>query len=533
MKKFLFKHYLKQKNSIIAYFIILLILSLFSSVIPLIIKYIIDLAFKSNHSYAIEQKYILIIVIFIIFIVLNISKVLLNNRIINNSNVLLRKSLMKRIMGSKYRYIVEKKGVILQVLADDLPYCQSILTSVIFELVVQIFTFSAVLIILFNMNINISIFLVSAIPLYILISIFCGKKIEIINENYLKFRDKMNENINNVISNIKVLKNNTDSPNYVENFYLSINRIFTWYKKKGKTDSLITALYVSLQSILIMIVILYGSNLVLHNKLSLGSFIAFVMYSFSFFGPLQAIIDLIIGYRTAKVSVKRVYTLFNLPYEEDIQTSNINTTTFSNGDILINELDLVVGKNHKIYEKLSGRFNRGYLNFIKGHNGVGKTTLIYDLYRLYEVPNDKIFIDGIDINHIDLNTLRRNIEVIYQDEQYTSDVINIPDKNIIKKSNSLLGKDIQDFIEYYRDSFINKEFIQELSGGKQQLYRFINAIAKVPEILIIDEGFSNMDVETKENCIRLLKKIRNEITIIIITHDNVNYDESDYVLQIG
>lgn len=109
MKKFLFKHYLKQKNSIIAYFIILLILSLFSSVIPLIIKYIIDLAFKSNHSYAIEQKYILIIVIFIIFIVLNISKVLLNNRIINNSNVLLRKSLMKRIMGSKYRYIVEKK----------------------------------------------------------------------------------------------------------------------------------------------------------------------------------------------------------------------------------------------------------------------------------------------------------------------------------------------------------------------------------------------------------------------------------------
>lgn len=228
-----------------------------------------------------------------------------------------------------------------------------------------------------------------------------------------------------------------------------------------------------------------------------------------------------------------MYTLFNLPYEEDIQTSNINTTTFSNGDILINELDLVVGKNHKIYEKLSGRFNRGYLNFIKGHNGVGKTTLIYDLYRLYEVPNDKIFIDGIDINHIDLNTLRRNIEVIYQDEQYTSDVINIPDKNIIKKSNSLLGKDIQDFIEYYRDSFINKEFIQELSGGKQQLYRFINAIAKVPEILIIDEGFSNMDVETKENCIRLLKKIRNEITIIIITHDNVNYDESDYVLQIG
>lgn len=173
--------------------------------------------------------------------------------------------------------------MILQVLADDLPYCQSILTSVIFELVVQIFTFSAVLIILFNMNINISIFLVSAIPLYILISIFCGKKIEIINENYLKFRDKMNENINNVISNIKVLKNNTDSPNYVENFYLSINRIFTWYKKKGKTDSLITALYVSLQSILIMIVILYGSNLVLHNKLSLGSFIAFVMYSFSFF----------------------------------------------------------------------------------------------------------------------------------------------------------------------------------------------------------------------------------------------------------
>lgn len=164
------------------------------------------------------------------------------------------------------------------------------------------------------------------------------------------------------------------------------------------------------------------------------------------------------------------------------------------------------------------------INFILGKNGSGKTSFVNSILRFYQTK-DAVFIDSIDIMNFSLKEIRSKVRVIFQENLIIND-------NLAEIIAEIDDFKIIEFMNGFSNVFSDKEFVSELSGGQKQLLSFFYTLSKSPKILIIDEGFSNMDTYTLEKCMNFLYKLCSDILIIIISHDlkYMKKDQSNIIL---
>lgn len=511
MNSFLLKYYKKQKWSILFCFIFLLFISLVTMGVPLILQFMIDQSFSSNKIIGVPGLAILATAL--LLIIISGANTLLQNKIANKTNLTIRRDLMNKIKRIPILEIENQRSKIIQILLDDVPYCQSILIQYFFKFVIQIITFITISVILIITNIKMGLILILSIPIYILFFLFFSNKIEKINSHFLLSRDSSIDDINNIMSNMKILKGtHKQKRTFFHDFENSITKIYYWFQKHSEINAGLNVIYLSLQMIIIIAIAIYGNHLVVQNEITIGVYVAFIMYAFTFFGPIQTLMSIGIGYKTSMVSVRRVFDLYNIDEEFDCEKSN---KKINKGLISVRDYSLPYN-NTKTKKGISFALHPGKINIIKGENGSGKTTFIHSLFRFHEVSNNTIFIDSVDINQFSTDELRSKIAIVYQEGQVISK--NIDDHNI-HTSERESGESFNKFVENVTRDFKNKSYVNELSGGRKQLLSFLHALSKSPEILIIDEGFSNMDVQTVNVCMDYLYQICEETIVVIVTHD--------------
>ena len=512
MFSFLMKYYLKQKIKIISLFIVSLFLSLTIASIPLLVRNIIDYFTLNKFE---NNIFVIVLLISILFILLNPIQPLLLNSIINKTNIQLRKDIMEKLKTKKIKDINKNSDKILQVIVNDVPVCQSLLTSFTFNIIIQLITFICIVFALLHLHLKLGLILLLSLPIYICIFFIFGRKLEEINTNYLSIRDKLSYYIQNIISNNNILKHSVNKEKtFYHKYEKSLDKISYWYRKQGIVDSLIKALFISLQVVIFLFVVFYGKELIEKGQITVGSYVAFVMFIFNFFTPIQEIISLLMNYKTAMVSVRRVYQIYTLKDENDLLKNKYN---FNINIINVNNYSLSY-LEHQNRELISFTIKPKILNFLVGNNGSGKTTFIKVLNGYIDVADGVIKIGSRDINSISLECLRVNIRTLYQSPQVVDDEI-ISFLDDYKKQKSYMNIQIVELIEGHLYKFKNKQYIDDLSGGEKQLLCFFEALLSKPKILIIDEGFSNLDLTTTKECLNILNEIRYETTLLIVTHD--------------
>ena len=197
----------------------------------------------------------------------------------------------------------------------------------------------------------------------------------------------------------------------------------------------------------------------------------------------------------------------------------------------INELNFSYGTK-KVINNLSFSVPSGSFVSIIGKNGSGKSTLIKCILKTLKIPNEKIFLDDIDINNIQHFS---NIGYVSQKVDFNYE-FPITVKEILKSSYS--GK-VYD--TYFKDTIssldLNKlydENINNLSGGQLQRIFIARALLTKPKLLILDEPTVGIDIENLKNLYSILSNLKNkEVTIVLITHD-VDFctDLTDYRLTL-
>jgi len=178
---------------------------------------------------------------------------------------------------------------------------------------------------------------------------------------------------------------------------------------------------------------------------------------------------------------------------------------------------------------ISFQIDQGEFVFIVGHSGAGKSTLLKLILSQLSPTSGSILIDDVDISQgkkEDIDNIRRNIGVIFQDYQL------IVDKSI--EENIALSLDIVSFPEDRIQSKIdevlkqvnldNRRFLfpSQLSGGELQRAALARALAIEPKVILADEPTGNLDTENSWNLVKLLKDINenSNTTIIMTTHNN-------------
>lgn len=282
-----------------------------------------------------------------------------------------------------------------------------------------------------------------------------------------------------------------------------------------------------------------GETSLLRNLDDPGDFITFASYVDTLIWPMIAGALLINTISNAKASYVRISSIFDSKEDVIDSTNSINHDKVV-GNIEFRNLSFAYPESeNEVLHNISFKVKKGQKIGIIGKTGSGKTTLVNLLIKLYQVDDNKIFIDGDDINIWKKADLRSNIHYVFQNSFVFSGKLkesiafdsekNIDEKRLIESSNFAdLTKDVNLTNEKF-DLFVGEKG-STLSGGQRQRVSLARAMYSNPSILVLDDFLSAVDAQTQQNIINNVKNINNDLTTFIIAHQISAIDFCDLIL---
>ena len=276
--------------------------------------------------------------------------------------------------------------------------------------------------------------------------------------------------------------------------------------------------------------------------LSAGEIVAFYLYLSKLFNPIQNLADQLNALQKALTASERIFNLLDVKPDVLDKPDAIKIDRFE-GRIEFKNVWFAYKDDNWILKDVSFVIEPKQTCAFVGATGAGKTTILSLIVRNYEVQKGEILIDGININDIEISSLRRAIGQMLQDVFLFSGTIK---DNITLHDDSFTQEEVEDACRYVSaDTFIERlpdkyeeEIIEKgenLSQGQRQLLSFARTVIHKPQILILDEATANIDTETEVLIQQSLEKMKSIGTMLVVAHrlSTIQHADQIIVLQNG
>jgi len=272
------------------------------------------------------------------------------------------------------------------------------------------------------------------------------------------------------------------------------------------------------------VILYYVGSRVIDSTMTLGEMSKFSSYTAMIYGPLRMVAQIprhLMGFTT---SATKVYEI--LDENEDVADSEKPIELKIRGDIDINNVSFGYDSGTEVLHKVDIHIKSGEFIGLVGASGVGKSTLINLIMRMYDVEDGSITVDGVDIRDISQDSLRSQIGVVLQETFLFSGSIY---QNIAYAKPEASREEIiavaklagcHSFISKLPDGYNTKvgEKGFTLSGGERQRVAIARALLHDPRILILDEATASLDTETEKQIQDALQRLSSKRTTIAIAH---------------
>ena len=271
-----------------------------------------------------------------------------------------------------------------------------------------------------------------------------------------------------------------------------------------------------------------------------GEIVAFYLYLSKFFNPVQAIADQLNQIQKANSSSERLFNLLDVPPEVVDKPNPIVMDHFE-GRIEFKNVWFAYENDDWILKDVSFTIEPRQTVAFVGATGAGKTTILSLIVRNFQIQKGQILIDGVDINDIEIHSLRKAVGQMLQDVfLFTGTIRN----NITLHDDEYSDEEINQVCEYVNaDKFINKldngldtevlEKGENFSQGQRQLLSFARTVLHKPQILILDEATANIDTETEKLIQDSLEKIKNIGTMLVVAHRLSTIQNADQIIVLN
>ena len=541
MKKELIKSLKKYKWQILIEIILIIISVIFIAYPSKIVGRMIDLLYnaESNKSEIIKS----IVQLLSISIGILITRALWKN-LDFRTNIYIDKDLKDRLftklLKTKVKSLDEiKNGEIMSYFVSDLRKV-TMTTAKFISTGTRIIANFTIAIIMMSNSCNIKLTLISLIPVFItiVVIIFIRKRwMDVMKEAQKSFAD-LSEYVQESTDSIRTMKAFCGEDKQIEEFKDKNATLKKYNMSVSKNQNLLFVCVSLGFGLAYAITLLYGSNLVINGKISIGNLIAFNGYLAMLEGPVMWIPWLFGRAKKFKVSFDRLDKMFKLP-EEEIDNFEKSNEDKLNGDIEIKNLTYnYPGYIETVLENINIDIKKGESLGIIGVIGSGKTTLMNLLLKLYDVERVKIFIDGKDINDIPVKIIRDNICYITQDNFLFSATLK---ENINLFKDEYKDEDIEDSTKQamiydeisHMDDGINTVIGEkgiDLSGGQKQRVVISRAFLNNSNIIIFDDTFSALDNRTEQHVLNNIKELTKNKTCIIVSNRISDIKDCDKII---
>ena len=287
-----------------------------------------------------------------------------------------------------------------------------------------------------------------------------------------------------------------------------------------------------------ILVIAVGAPLVLKNEMTLGQLIAFRIISGYVTQPIIRLAASWQSFQEASLSMEHLSEVVNQPLEtKDDEVNNIPMPLLR-GDIAFEEVSFSYGSGQPQLSAISLEIPAGTFIGLVGQSGCGKSTLLKLIARLYNPVSGCVLIDGLDIEKVELNSLRRQIGYVPQECLLFEGSIfsNIASADPDADSNEVIHAArlacAHDFIMAMDDGYTSMigEKGAGLSGGQRQRIALARMLLQKPRLIILDEATSALDVDTETQVLNNLLESARESTILMTTHRLSSLTQADRIV---
>jgi ABC-type bacteriocin/lantibiotic exporter with double-glycine peptidase domain len=314
------------------------------------------------------------------------------------------------------------------------------------------------------------------------------------------------------------------------------NRVFLLGKIKVKLG-LLTGLA---GTVYIIIVLIYSSTQVMGSKMTQGELMAILSLSSTLLPSVLNLALIGIPLSEAKVALNRMFEFTQIKPEED-ENSDMDPS-LNIEQIKLENISFRFPGQKLLLDKINLTVEKGKLVSLVGESGCGKSTLANIILRFYSSESGKIILNSKkNSDEIDLKIWRKKIGIIPQEIHIFNGTIlqnlltELTESKIKEMISTISVFGLSSFIDGFPSglmTLVGEEGIN-LSGGQKQLLAFIRVLINKPDILVIDEGTSNMDRGTESMIMSLITRLKSEMGILLISHRiNMVKKLSDYIYVI-
>ena len=493
---------------------------------------------ESGEQYALLLVVSIVIIIFLFKNFFNYLASFHVTRLRNGVLKDLREQLYKKIINLPVSYYSDaRKGDVMSRMLGDINEVQNsffqILELIVREPLTILFSIGAMLYI--SPELTLFVFIFIPISGFIISSI--GKSLKSKSQyaqqetgNYISILDE-------TLGGLKVVKSYNAEDNFTTKFINSITRVQNLNNSIGNKTNLASPMSEFLGILTIAVLLWYGGYMVLvEGTLESTAFIGYIALAYTILTPAKNISKASYQVKTGLAAAERVFHLMDQDNKIVNAQNAIKKRTFEEKIVLKNINFRYEHEN--VLKNFSLEVPKGKTVALVGQSGSGKSTIANLLTRFYDVNEGTISIDGVDIKHIEMKSLRDLMGLVTQDSILFNDTI---------KANISLGKPdatdeeiiealkIANAYEFVKDlpEGINTnvgDSGNKLSGGQKQRLSIARAVLKNPPIMILDEATSALDTESERLVQIALENMMQNRTSVVIAHRLSTIQKADVIV---
>ena len=423
-------------------------------------------------------------------------------------------------------------GELLSRITNDIMRIQQVVTNIIPELIRETLTIVALVSYILYQSPKLALYFLVIMPLAIFPLSKLAKKMRRYSKLSQESTAVMTERLEEVFSNIEVIKANSSQDFEQGRFEIENKNVFRYIMKQIKVNALTSPVMELLGSIAIGLVLFVGGKEVIDGYMSVGGFFAFSAALFMLYDPIRRLSSLYNKSQDAITANDRMKELLTLQPNITGGTKELQVEIQK---ITLKDVSLDFNNIHAL-SHVSLTLQKGSSYALVGDSGAGKSSLVNLLVRLYDPTSGSILLNDDSMSEFSLASLHGKIGYVTQNILIFNDTIaaNIAYGKDIDKTKVISALKKAHAFEFVSklDDGIESMLAQRgsnLSGGQRQRIALARALYKDPDILILDEATSALDNKSERYIKEALEELKQEMITISVAHRLSSIQNADKI----
>jgi ATP-binding cassette subfamily B protein len=425
-------------------------------------------------------------------------------------------------------YVNEKAGVIMSRMTSDIEQLQQLLQESLVQFAIQGLTMIVVTVVLFSYNTELAVItLLMVVPLLTALSLWFRAASE---RGYERVRDGVAGVLSDLSESLAGVRVITGFNRQLHNTVQHRNVVGT-YRDANDYTAKVNARYGPTTDAIGLLgqaaLLLIGGRMVLRGELTVGELTAFLLYLSSFFQPIQQLVQLYNQYQAGRAAIVKLDGLLRIEpsVPEAVAAEDVPPIA---GQLTLDGVSFAYDSDSDspVLHDLDLRIEAGETIALVGPTGAGKSTVAKLVTRFYDPTAGRILLDGYDLRHVSIESLRRQLGVVPQEPFLFNGTVrdNIafarPEATDDQLWTTIRRVGLTELMERLPegiDTPVHERGIS-LSSGERQLLALARAFLAHPRVLVLDEATSNLDLESETKIEAALDTLLEGRTALLVAH---------------